>query len=103
MQLPSLSAAALELLKHHSERRGEIAVDDSNRETYRELARAGLMVAGHSFANGRESFYALTELGSKLALVLGRIDADNVIQRNEVQGPLAPDRSPYPASKAALP
>ena len=30
---------------------------------YRELTKAGLMIAGHSFRDGRESFYALTETG----------------------------------------
>ena len=43
--------------------RGEISVDDSNREAYRELARAGLMVVGHSFTRGREAFYRCTEEG----------------------------------------
>ena len=36
-------------------------VDDSNGETYRELARAGLMVAGNSFAGGDESVYHVTK------------------------------------------
>ena len=38
-------------------------VDDTNREAHRELARAGLMIAGHSFVGGRESFYRFTEAG----------------------------------------
>ena len=33
-----LSPAALALFRLHIERRGDIVVDDSNRETYRELA-----------------------------------------------------------------
>lgn len=30
------------------------------------------MIAGHFFAGGRESFYALTEMGSRFARALGR-------------------------------
>jgi hypothetical protein len=63
----TLSEAALALLRLHVERRGEIAVDDSNREAYRELADAGLMVVGHSFIRGREAFYRFTEVGWKFA------------------------------------
>ena len=66
----TLSAEALVLLRRHAERKGDIPVDDSTRETYRELARQGLMVVGHSFTGGRESVYRLTELGWKLARVL---------------------------------
>ncbi len=36
---------------------------DTNREAYRELARAGLMVAGNSFAGGDESVYHVTKEG----------------------------------------
>ena len=59
----TLSDAALALLKLHLERRGDIRVDDSNRASYRELARAGLMLAGHSFRDGREAFYVFTKEG----------------------------------------
>jgi hypothetical protein len=59
----TLSDAALALLKLHLERNGDIRVDDSNREPYRELARAGLMLAGHSFRDGREAFYVFTKEG----------------------------------------
>jgi hypothetical protein len=45
-----LSKEALTLFRLHIQRRGDIMVDDSNRETYRKLARAELMVAGNSFA-----------------------------------------------------
>jgi hypothetical protein len=58
-----LSAAALALFRLHVERHGQIDVDDSNREIYRELARAGIMVAGHSFTGGDESIYRLTREG----------------------------------------
>ncbi len=63
MQTIALSEAALALLKLHLERKGDIPVDDMTRETYRELARAGLMVVGHSFTRGREAFYKLTDAG----------------------------------------
>jgi hypothetical protein len=59
----TLSADALALLKLHLERKGDIAVDDSTREPYRKLARAGLMVVGHSFTRGREAFYKMTDAG----------------------------------------
>jgi hypothetical protein len=65
--MQNLSDAAKALLKLHAERQGDICVDDSNRELYRELARAGLMVVGHSFVGGRESFYRLTQIGRKIA------------------------------------
>ncbi len=58
-----LSKEALALFRLHIERCGDIMVDDSNRETYRELARAGLMVASDSFAGGEESMYHVTRLG----------------------------------------
>lgn len=70
-----LSEAALALLRLHAERRGEVAVDDANREAYRELARAGLMVAGHSFTRGREAFYRLTHEG--WALISGTWHAES--------------------------
>jgi hypothetical protein len=68
-----LSDAAIALLKLHAERKGGLPVDDATREPYRELARAGLRIVGHSFTGGREAFYALTELGKKLACVLERM------------------------------
>jgi hypothetical protein len=37
--------------------------DDANREAYHESARAGLMVAGNSFAGGQDSVYHVTKLG----------------------------------------
>jgi hypothetical protein len=59
----TLTADALALFRLHLERNGDIPVDDSTREPYRELARAGLMVAGHSFTRGREAYYKLTDAG----------------------------------------
>ena len=58
-----LSPAALDLFRLHIERRGDIVVDDSNRETYRELAGAGVMIVGNSFAGGQDSVYHVTKLG----------------------------------------
>ena len=66
MQTITLSEAAVALLKRYMES-GDIPVDDSNRATCRELAAAGLMVAGHTFTGGREVFYRCTEAGWKLA------------------------------------
>ncbi len=59
----TLSEPATALLRLHVEREGRVAVDDSTRGPYRELAKAGLMVVGHSFRDGRESFYKLTQAG----------------------------------------
>ena len=58
-----LSPAALALFRLHIERHGDIPVNDSNRETYRELARAGLMRAVSTFAGGPESAYRVTKEG----------------------------------------
>ena len=71
MQTSTLSDAALALLRRYAES-GDIPVDDSNRETCRELAAAGLMVAGHTFTGGREVFYRCTEAGWRLATAPSR-------------------------------
>ena len=63
----SLSADAFALLRLHLERKGGIPVDEATREPYRELARAGLMVMGHSFTRGREAFYIFADAGRDLA------------------------------------
>jgi hypothetical protein len=55
-----LSHEALALFRQHIELHGDIEVDDCNRETYEELARAGLMVVGNSFARGEENVYHVT-------------------------------------------
>jgi hypothetical protein len=60
MQKPSLSRAALALFRLHLEHRRTIDLD-LNRETYREMERAGLMACGHSFRDGRDSIYRLTK------------------------------------------
>jgi hypothetical protein len=59
----ALSGAALALFRLHVERKGKIPLDDSTRETYRELAAAGLMRAGSTFRDGEESIYRLTQKG----------------------------------------
>jgi len=62
----ALSDAALSLLLLHVEH-GELPVNDSNRELHRELARAGLMIAVHTFSGGREQFYRFTREGWNFA------------------------------------
>lgn len=62
-QTIALSEAALALFWMHVERQGQIEVDDTTREPYRELARAGLMMAGSTFRDGPESIYRLTRQG----------------------------------------
>jgi len=57
-----LSPSALALFRLHVEHRRTIDLA-ANREAYRELARAGLMVAASSFAGGDESMYQLTKQG----------------------------------------
>jgi hypothetical protein len=66
MQSFALSEAALVVLRLHVER-DNIRIDDTNRESYRELARAGLMEAIHTFALGRESRYRFTRAGREMA------------------------------------
>ena len=63
MPMIKLSDTALALFRLHVEQRGDIVVDDSNRETYRELARAGLMLTVSTFAGGPESAYRVTKEG----------------------------------------
>ena len=45
-------------------------MDDTTREPYRELARAGLMQAGHTYTKGDESIYRLTKEGFERKLEL---------------------------------
>jgi hypothetical protein len=59
----TLSDAAINLFRLHYERHGNIRVDDSNRETFRELARAGLMRSANSYAHGPEAVYTVTKEG----------------------------------------
>ncbi len=69
MQTITLSEAALAMLRLHVEQ-DNIRIDDSNREAHRDLARAGLMEAIHTFALGRESGYRFTREGRDLANAL---------------------------------
>jgi hypothetical protein len=62
MQALALSQKALALFRVHIERHGDIDVD-ANRETYRELERAGLMIVGNTFAGGQDSVYHVTKEG----------------------------------------
>jgi hypothetical protein len=62
MQELALSEKALALFRLHIERHGDIDVD-ANRETYRELERAGLMVVGNTYAGGQDSVYHVTKEG----------------------------------------
>ena len=69
-----LSEAALALLRLHAERDG-VPLTEANRPLHRELAGEGLMIPVHSFREGREAFYRLTETGWKLAGVLARMSS----------------------------
>ena len=62
MRTITLSKSALALFRLHIERHGDVDVDE-NRETYRELERAGLMVVGNTFAGGQDSVYHVTKEG----------------------------------------
>ena len=80
MQAIALSETALTLLRLHIERKGDVAVDDSTRDAYRELAAAGLMIAGHSFTGGRESLYRLTREG--FDFVKGRSPSESALPQH---------------------
>lgn len=67
-QAAMLSDAAVALFRLHSERMGKIDVDDGNREAYRELERAGLMLLGRPFTGAPR--YHLTRAGYELKLEL---------------------------------
>ena len=70
MKTITLSPAALALFRLHVERGGHLEVDDTTREPYRVLARAGLMQAGHTYTKGDESIYRLTKEGFERKLEL---------------------------------
>ena len=63
MKILALSPAVLTLFRNHAERQGEVPLNDTNRPVYEELAAAGLMMAGHRFTQGRNSFYTRTKEG----------------------------------------
>jgi len=62
MQKIALSEAALPLLRNCLETR-RVAVTDGNRETYRELACAGIMYPVSGFVSGPEANYRFTDAG----------------------------------------
>lgn len=64
----SLSEAAQALFRLHVERLGKIDVDDSNRQPYRELEAAGLVLLGRPFVG--EPRYHLTRAGFELRIEL---------------------------------
>jgi hypothetical protein len=68
MQTISLSETALALLKQNLGGM-QILVNDENREDYRELARAGLMIPLHT-PLGRESAYRMTQEGMDFGCAL---------------------------------
>jgi hypothetical protein len=62
MQTITLSESALALFKRHVELGRTIDIE-ANRAVYEELARAGLMIVGNSFAGGQNSVYSVTKKG----------------------------------------
>jgi hypothetical protein len=56
-----LSASAVTLFRLHVERQGNVKLDDSNRDAYRELESAGLMLLSRPFVG--ERVYRLTRNG----------------------------------------
>ena len=63
MQTILLSDSAISLFRRHVERKGKIDVDNGNREPYRELEHAGLVLLGRPFVG--EPRYHLTRSGSE--------------------------------------
>lgn len=57
-----LSKEALALFRLHIQERRTVDVEE-NREAYRELERAGLMVVGSGYAGGQDCLYHVTKLG----------------------------------------
>jgi hypothetical protein len=62
METTSLSEAALALLRCRLATKDN-RVNDSNREAYRELVRAGIMFAVSGFASGPEASFRFTDEG----------------------------------------
>ncbi len=58
----AFSPSALALFKRHVEHGRTIDLE-ANKAAYEELARAGLMVVGNSFAGGQDSIYSVTKKG----------------------------------------
>lgn len=68
METTTLSEAAVALFRLHVERMGRIDVDDPNREPYRELERAGLVMDSRPFVGNQ--IYSLTRAGFDLRVEL---------------------------------
>ena len=68
MNTITLSEAALALFRLHVEWQGRIDVDETNREVYRELELAGLVMNSRPFVGNQ--LYALTQEGFELKLSL---------------------------------
>jgi hypothetical protein len=66
MQTVNLSESALALFRLHVERMGKIDVDDTNRQSYRELEAAGLVMNSRPFVGNQ--LYSLTRAGYELKL-----------------------------------
>ncbi len=62
MKTQTISPAALSLFRRHVELGRTIDLE-ANRAVYEELARAGLMVVGSSYARGQNSIYTVTKEG----------------------------------------
>jgi hypothetical protein len=62
MKTATLSAEALSLFRRHVELGRTIDLE-ANRAVYEELARAGFMVVGNSYAKGQDSIYTVTKKG----------------------------------------
>jgi hypothetical protein len=62
MRVETLSPAALSLFRRHIELGRTIDLE-ANRGAYEELARAGLMIVGNSYARGQNSIYTVTKKG----------------------------------------
>jgi hypothetical protein len=62
MHTMTLSEAALALLRYRLATKDN-RVDDSNREAYRELARAGIMYPVSGFVGGPEASFRFTDEG----------------------------------------
>ena len=61
--METLSEPALALFRLHVEQQGHLPVNNSTRDAYRELVRAGLMIPGNTSRDGPESIYRLTKEG----------------------------------------
>lgn len=73
MSTITLSESALALFRLHVEQMGKIAVNDVNREPYRELEQAGLVMIGRPFAG--EPRYHLTREGFRLKQIACAIES----------------------------